>query len=61
VKVKAKISFAGKVSMGLNEIREIKDKAVLKDLLRVGYVEVVEENAEKLKKTKKKVITDENQ
>lgn len=40
--------------MGLNEIREIKDKAVLKDLLRAGYVEVVEENAEKLKKTKKK-------
>lgn len=37
-KVKAKISFAGLVSMGAGEIREITDTEVLKDLISAGYV-----------------------
>lgn len=71
MKVKALVSFAGKVTMAPNEIREIKNEEVLNDLLRAGYVEVVEETdvkdkvvkekIEKPKMSKKKVITDENQ
>lgn len=71
MKVKALVSFVGKVTMAASEVREIKDEVIVKDLLRAGYVEVVEETdvkdkvvkekIEKPKKSKKKVITDENQ
>ena len=50
--VKAKVSFAGAISMSQGEVREIDDKAVLSDLIACGYVEPTE--------TKKVVKTDEN-
>lgn len=36
--VKALKSFAGAVSMGAGETREIDDKAILRDLMDAGYV-----------------------
>ena len=48
MKVKAKIGFCGVVNMAKGEVKEIKDKYVLDDLLKAGYVEAVE----KPKKTK---------
>ena len=39
--VKALVSFSGVISMGLGEERDIKDKAIVKDLLACGYVEQV--------------------
>lgn len=44
---KALIGFSGKISMTKGQIREIKDKAIIKDLLKAGYIEEV-------KSTKKK-------
>lgn len=46
MKIKAKISFCGVLSMGKGEVREYSDEAVLSDLLRAGYVEKVEETPE---------------
>ena len=43
--VRAKCSFAGEVSMALNEVRDVPEGDVLDDLLRCGYV--VPEGAEK--------------
>lgn len=66
MKVKAKVSFSGIVSMGLGEVREIDDEEVLRDLLRAGYVEEAEgktskaEKADKPDKPKKKVKPDES-
>lgn len=37
--VKALKSFAGAVSMGAGETRDIDDEAILRDLLDAGYVE----------------------
>lgn len=37
--VKALKSFAGAVSMGAGETRDIDDKAILRDLMDAGYVE----------------------
>ena len=56
MKVKAIVSFSGAVSMGLGEVREIKDKAILKDLLNAGYIEEVDKEppVEKAKKATKK-------
>ena len=48
--VKAKIGFAGAVSMAKGSVREIPESKVLRDLLRVGYVEEAE------KKTPKKAV-----
>lgn len=42
MKVKAVLSFGGKVNMGRGEVRNIPDGEVLKDLLKCGYVEPVE-------------------
>lgn len=52
MKVKAKVSFSGLITMHQGEEREIEDKAIRDDLLGAGYVEEV--------KTKKKVKADEN-
>lgn len=41
-KVKALISFAGKVSMSAGKIGEITDPVILSDLVRAGYVEELE-------------------
>ncbi|PGT89209.1 hypothetical protein [Bacillus sp. AFS040349] len=43
MKVKALVSFAGIVTMGKNEVREIKDNDVRESLIRVGYVEEIKQ------------------
>lgn len=55
MKVKALIPFAGIVTMGTGEVKQIPDD-VARDLLSCGYVEAVEEEAgedKKRGKTKK--------
>ena len=42
MKVKALIGFSGLVSMRKGEVKDIRDKAIVTDLLRVGYVEQIE-------------------
>lgn len=48
---KALISFTGKKAMTIGEVGEISDTAVVKDLLKAGYIEEV---AEKKKTAPKK-------
>ena len=50
---KALISFCGKVSMTMDEVREISDQSIAKDLLNAGYIEEVKPKAETKTKTKK--------
>ena len=38
---KALISFSGKVSMAMDEVRDISDQSIAKDLLKAGYIEEV--------------------
>lgn len=45
MRVKAKTSFAGKISMYEGEIREIEEGEILDDLLAAKYVEKVVENS----------------
>lgn len=45
MRVRAKVSFAGEVSMALNEVRDVPEGDVLDDLICCGYV--VPEEAEK--------------
>lgn len=48
MKLKALTSFAGILTMANGEVLECKDKAVVNDLLRAGYVEeVIEEKKPK--------------
>ena len=49
---KATVSFSGNVSMVANEVRELTDKKVIKDLLDAGYI--IEFKADKKPKPKKK-------
>lgn len=56
MQVKALVNFSGLISMRKGEIREIKDKGIYLDLIKVGYVEQVKEQ----KSSRKKVIRDEN-
>ena len=42
MKVRALISFSGLVSMRKGEVKEIRDKNIVTDLLRAGYVEQME-------------------
>ena len=37
----ALISFSGKVSMTVGEVRELTDPSAIKDLLRAGYIKEV--------------------
>ena len=61
-KVKALVSFAGAISMGKDEVREIDNKTILDDLLNAGYVEAVEATAKpKTQRKRKKVMADEDQ
>ena len=39
---KALVSFSGLVSMRKGEVKEIKDKEIVKDLLRAKYIEPLE-------------------
>ena len=45
---KAVKGFSGLVTMRKNEVKEIKDKAIVKDLLKAGYI--IEIKPEKAKK-----------
>ena len=45
---KAIVGFSGLITMRKNEVKEIKDKAIVKDLLKAGYI--VEVKPEKSKK-----------
>lgn len=38
---RAKVGFSGLISMKKNEVKEIKDKKIAKDLLKAGYIEEV--------------------
>ena len=38
---KALICFSGLISMTKGQVREIKDKEIIKDLLKAGYIEEV--------------------
>ena len=49
---KALISFCGQINMVEGEVREIKDKEVVKDLLKAHYIEEVK--SAKPKKADKK-------
>ena len=52
---KALISFTGKISMAMGDIREISDVALAKDLLRAGYVmDVSKETPDKVTEKKPK-------
>lgn len=44
MKVKALVSFAGAFSMYKGEVKECKDKVILKDLLNAGYIEKVKQS-----------------
>ena len=35
---KALVGFSGLITMKKNEVKEIKDKALVKDLLKAGYI-----------------------
>jgi hypothetical protein len=50
---KAVVSFSGKVSMVVGEVRDLTDNAIVKDLLKAGYIEEVKP-AEKTKAKKEK-------
>lgn len=62
---KAKVSFSGLVTMRKGQVKDIKDKALIEDLLKANYIEEVKpekekkpeevkpEKEEKPKKTKK--------
>ena len=39
---RALVSFGGLLSMRKGEVREIKDKALVQDLLHAGYIEPLE-------------------
>lgn len=50
---KAKVSFTGLISMAMGEVRDISDSPVVKDLIKVGYIEPTEKKSLKRKKEKK--------
>ena len=51
MRYKALVSFSGKLSMAMGEVREISDQSLADDLLRAGYVVPLE--AEKKPKEEK--------
>ena len=46
---KALKSFSGKISMSKGQVKEIHDEAIVRDLLKVGYIEEVKATAESIK------------
>lgn len=40
---KALVSFSGKISMAMGEVRVITDKSIVNDLLKAGYIEELKE------------------
>ena len=53
MKVKALKSFIGKVSMNVNEVKEIADEELAKNLVKSEFVEEVEEEVKEVKEGKK--------
>ena len=54
---KAIVSFSGKISMAMGQVREISDESLANDLLRAGYIieaKPKEEKAENVKAEKPK-------
>lgn len=51
---KALVSFGGIISMNKDEIREINDKNIAKDLLDAGYIETVKSPRKTTQKSKSK-------
>lgn len=51
MKYKALVGFSGKVSMSKGEEKEIKDKCIVDDLLKAGYIEPTEKPKTTSKKT----------
>lgn len=54
MRVKAKTSFVGLISMGVGEVRDIPNSDALTDLIRCGYVEAVEAEAREAKNESKR-------
>lgn len=46
-KYKALVSFAGKISMMMGEVREISDLSLASDLIRAGYIEEMKKKGQK--------------
>lgn len=60
MKVKAKVSFCGVLSMAKGQEAEIPESEELSDLLAAGYVEEIKDGAKstgKAKKDKKEAVT----
>lgn len=51
MKIRAKVSFCGFLSMGQGEVREYSNEAVLADLLEANYIEKIEEKDTDVKDT----------
>jgi hypothetical protein len=51
---KALVSFSGSISMSKGQVKEIKDKEIIKDLIKAKYIEEVPQEKE-VKKIKKSV------
>jgi hypothetical protein len=47
---KALVSFSGIISMAKDEVKEIKDKDLIKDLLQAKYIEEVKDTKKENKK-----------
>ncbi len=54
MRYRALVSFTGVLTMRKNEVREITDKNLIKDLLSANYIEEVRGSEEKPVKPKKK-------
>ena len=48
MKYKALVSFAGKITMGKGEVREISNKELISDLLKAKYIAPAEEVVEEV-------------
>jgi ribosomal protein S19E (S16A) len=53
---KALKSFSGLVTMAENDIKEIKDEKIVKDLLKAGYIEKVKDETKNIKKDIENVV-----
>ena len=52
---KALKSFSGKLSMAKGQVKDIKDEAIIKDLLNAGYIEEIKEEISTIKNEVEKV------
>ena len=50
MKYKALVSFCGAISMTMDEVREISDRSIVKDLVNAGYITEAKEKKEKKSK-----------